>query len=169
MSIDIGVEAARGGLPVSSTARNWGSAVTVAVRCVLTLLGIAIAVQTFIVVEARPSDLITGIHGMADLIRRAVPPDFSKFPETIWPTIQTVDIALFGTMVGIVLALDKTVDLAFGTVFDAACPWLRARRGRKNRAAYLSLGNFPEVVDGLSEIVAIHPPNKVDYVAIRAA
>ena len=71
MSIDMSVDATRAALPMASGARSWAGAVTVAVRCVLTLLGIAIAVQTFIVVEARPSDLITGIHGMADLIRRA--------------------------------------------------------------------------------------------------
>ena len=87
------------------SASGWGGAVTMAVRCVLMLFGIAVVVQTFIVVEARPSDLITGVHGMADLIWRAVPPDFSKLPAAIWPTVQTIDIALFGTMVGIVLAL----------------------------------------------------------------
>ena len=75
------------------------------IRFVLILLGIGIAVQTFIVVEARPQDLITGVHGMADLIRRAVPPDFSKLPDAVWPTLQTIDIALFGTMVGIILAV----------------------------------------------------------------
>jgi phosphonate transport system permease protein len=110
MSVDI----ARAELPIpssahASNARNWGGAVTIAIRCVLTLLGIAVVVQTFIVVEARPSDLITGVHGMADLIRRAVPPDFSKLPSAIWPTVQTVDIALFGTMVGIVLALPLAI------------------------------------------------------------
>src|ERR1700722_4526003 len=109
MSINMSVEAARTGLPVASGARAWGGALGIATRSVLTLLAIGIVVQTFIVVEARPSDLITGVHGMADLIRRAVPPDFSKLPSTIWPTIQTVDIALFGTMVGVVLALPLAV------------------------------------------------------------
>jgi phosphonate transport system permease protein len=84
---------------------GWGNAVTVATRCVLVVLGIGVVVQTFIVVEARPQDLITGVHGMADLIRRAMPPDFSKLPSTFWPTLQTVDIALFGTLVGIILAV----------------------------------------------------------------
>src|ERR1700728_2160263 len=83
----------------------WGRALTTAVHCVLALLGLAIVVQALIVVEARPQDLITGIHGMADLIWRAVPPDFSKLPAAIWPTLQTVDIALFGTMVGVVIAV----------------------------------------------------------------
>jgi phosphonate transport system permease protein len=83
----------------------WTSALTLAVRFVLILLGIAVAIQTFIVVEARPQDLITGVHGMADLIWRAIPPDFSKLQSAAWPTLQTIDIALFGTMVGIILAV----------------------------------------------------------------
>ena len=76
-----------------------------AFRCMLALLGIAIVVQALIVVEARPQDLITGVHGMADLIWRAMPPDFSQLRAVVWPTLQTVDIALFGTLVGIVVAL----------------------------------------------------------------
>ena len=90
--------------PAGATA-GWSRALTVATRCVLVLLGIAVAVQALVVVEARPQDLITGIHGMADLIWRAMPPDFSRLPSTLWPTLQTVDIALFGTLVGIVIAL----------------------------------------------------------------
>ena len=86
-------------------AAGWGRGVTRALYCVLTLFGIAIVVQALIVVEARPQDLITGVHGMADLIRRAMPPNFSALPSTFWPTLQTVDIALFGTLVGIVIAL----------------------------------------------------------------
>ena len=86
-------------------ARSWGGAFGTTVRFVLALLGIAVVVQTFIVVEARPQDLITGVHGMADLIRRAIPPDFSKLPAAAWPTLQTIDIALFGTMVGVILAV----------------------------------------------------------------
>jgi phosphonate transport system permease protein len=42
---------------------------------------------------------------MADLIRRAMPPDFSQLPATLWPALQTIDIALFGALVGIVIAL----------------------------------------------------------------
>jgi hypothetical protein len=90
---------------------GWGSALTIATRCVLILIGIGVAIQTFIVVEARPQDLITGIHGMADLIWRAIPPDFSKLPAAFWPTSQTVDIALFGTLIGIIIALPLALTL----------------------------------------------------------
>jgi phosphonate transport system permease protein len=101
MSVDV---ASRAATPLTG-ASAWWRALTTAFHCVLALLGIAIVVQTLIVVEARPQDLITGVHGMADLIRRAMPPDFSQLPSAAWPTLQTIDIALFGTMVGIVIAL----------------------------------------------------------------
>jgi phosphonate transport system permease protein len=101
MSVDI----ARRGTNPASGSGAWSRSLTTALHCVLALLGLAIVVQALIVVEARPQDLITGIHGMADLIWRAVPPDFSKLPAAVWPTLQTVDIALFGTMVGIVIAV----------------------------------------------------------------
>ncbi len=78
------------------------------IRFVLILLGLAVVVQTFIVVEARPQDLITGVHGMADLdpsrCRR-----ISPTARRVWPTLQTIDIALFGTMVGVILAVPLAV------------------------------------------------------------
>lgn len=86
-------------------AGGWRQALTTAFHCALALLALGIIIQALIVVEARPQDLITGVHGMADLIRRALPPDFSALPSTVWPTLQTVDIALFGTLVGIIIAL----------------------------------------------------------------
>jgi len=101
MSLDI-VRAGAGG---SVCTPAWRRALTGALHFVLALLGVAIVVQALIVVEARQQDLVTGIHGMADLIWRAVPPDFSRLPSTLWPTLQTLDIALFGTLVGIVIAL----------------------------------------------------------------
>jgi phosphonate transport system permease protein len=101
MSLDI---AGRGGNRLFG-ASAWGRALTNAAYCVLALLGLAIVLQALIVVEARPQDLITGIHGMADIIWRAMPPDFSKLRSAAWPTLQTVDIALFGTLVGIIIAV----------------------------------------------------------------
>ena len=101
MSLDVARSESKRPLAAS----GWGRALVMAMHCALALLGISIVGQALIVVEARPQDLITGVHGMADLIWRAIPPDFSRLPSTFWPTLQTVDIALFGTMVGIVIAL----------------------------------------------------------------
>ncbi len=72
---------------------------------VIAIIVIALIVQAMIVVQARPQDLITGVHGMADLLSRSMPPDFSSFPAQIWPVLETVDIAMFGTFFGVLLAL----------------------------------------------------------------
>jgi phosphonate transport system permease protein len=105
---------------------GWGGAFSMAFRFVLGLLAIGIIVQMFIVVEARPQDLITGIHGMADLIRRAMPPDFSQLPETVWPTLQTLDIALFGTIIGVVIAIPLAL-LAASNVTPSRYAYYAAR------------------------------------------
>jgi phosphonate transport system permease protein len=89
--------------------RSWAGAAGVALRSVIAVLGIAIFVQALVVVQARPQDLITGIHGMADIISRAMPPDFSRFPDMLWPALETIDIAIFGTVVGVVLAIPLAV------------------------------------------------------------
>lgn len=95
-------------LPAAALA-SWGRAGALALRTVLILAGILIAVQTLIVVEAKPQDLITGFHGMVDILRRSWPPDFSKFPDALWPALQTIDVAIFGTAAGVVLAVPLAV------------------------------------------------------------
>jgi phosphonate transport system permease protein len=88
---------------------GWGYSLSNAVRIVLVLIVILIAIQSFYVVQARPQDLITGFHGMVDIVRRSMPPDFSNFDEVLWPTLETIDIAIFGTLVGLVLSLPLAV------------------------------------------------------------
>jgi phosphonate transport system permease protein len=80
-----------------------------ATRIVLILIGLLVLVQSTMVVHARPQDLITGVHGMADIIRRAMPPDFSKLGDELWPTLETIDIAIFGTLAGVIMALPLSV------------------------------------------------------------
>jgi phosphonate transport system permease protein len=88
---------------------GWGHSLGSATRIVLVLIVILIAIQSFYVVQARPQDLITGFHGMVDIVRRSMPPDVSNFDEVLWPTLETIDIAIFGTLVGLVLSLPLAV------------------------------------------------------------
>ena len=81
----------------------------IALRTVFIVLGVAIVVQALIVVQARPQDLVTGFHGMVDIIGRAMPPDFSALPDAAWPALETIDIGLFGTVAGIFLAVPLSV------------------------------------------------------------
>ena len=71
--------------------------------------------QATLVVQARPQDLITGVHGMADILSRAVPPDISALPNLMWPALETVDIGLFGTVAGVLLALPLAILAARNT------------------------------------------------------
>ena len=71
----------------------------------LAVLVLVLAAQAMVVVQANPAALITGVQGMVNLISRAMPPNFASFPQQIWPIVETVDIALFGTFFGVVLAL----------------------------------------------------------------
>ena len=95
--------------PGPAAAPAAGSSFAKAMRFGLLMLGLAILVQSVFVVHARPQDLITGVDGMADIIRRAMPPDFSKLPDEIWPTLETIDIAIFGTVAGVIMAAPLAV------------------------------------------------------------
>jgi phosphonate transport system permease protein len=86
--------------------RSWSGAVSLALRLVLVLALLAIIIQAAIVVRARPQDLITGAYGMADIIRRAMPPDFSKIDMVWWPALETIDL---GTVGGVIMALPLAV------------------------------------------------------------
>ena len=105
---------------------DWGRALGHAARAVLVLVLILIVVQSLIVVRARPQDLVTGIHGMADIIRRATPPDFSKFRTELWLALETIDIAIFGTIAGVILAVPLAV-LAAANVTPSRILYYAAR------------------------------------------
>jgi phosphonate transport system permease protein len=76
---------------------------------------LVVLAQATIVVEARPQDLISGARGMADILSRAWPPDLAKLPDMLWPALETVDIGVFGTVFGVVLALPLAVLAARNT------------------------------------------------------
>ena len=88
---------------------NRGGTLVLAKRAGIALVLLLILVQSLIVVEARPQDLVTGVHGMADIIRRAMPPDFQKLGSELWPALETIDIAIFGTVGGVLLAIPLAV------------------------------------------------------------
>lgn len=89
--------------------RGWPGALGLALRLVMLLGFVLIVVQAAIVVQARPQDLITGAYGMADIIRRATPPDFAKINTVWWPALETIDIAIFGTLGGVILAVPLAI------------------------------------------------------------
>jgi phosphonate transport system permease protein len=49
--------------------------------------------------------LQAGAHGIADIVSRMLPPDFSIAPRMISPIIETVQISILGTMLAILLSI----------------------------------------------------------------
>ena len=86
---------------------------------VLPWLGLAafllLLAQATVVVKARPQDLVTGARGIADILSRSWPPAVAKLPDAAWPALETVDIALFGTTVAVLLALPLAILAARNT------------------------------------------------------
>lgn len=101
--------AARGGLLATG---RWGGS---ALGFLGLLVFLVVLAQATLVVQARPQDLITGAHGMADILRRAMPPDFAKLPDELWPALETVDIAFFGTTAAVLLAVPLAILSAHNT------------------------------------------------------
>lgn len=89
---------------------SFGALPFFAAFSVLVVLG-----QAALVVQARPQDLVTGVHGMADILQRSWPPNLAKLPDMVWPALETVDIGLFGTAIGVLLALPLAVLAAHNT------------------------------------------------------
>jgi len=96
---------------VKPVVSSYGTAKKAGIIVVLLL----ILTQAVLVVKARPQDLITGVHGMADIISRSMPPDFSSIRDQLWPALETVDIGIFGTFFAVFLALPLAILAASNT------------------------------------------------------
>jgi phosphonate transport system permease protein len=90
------------------------------------LVGAALFVQAWLVVQARPQDLVSGARGMADIISRSMPPAFDQFVPNLWPVLETVDLAIFGTVFGVLLAFPLAI-LAAANVTPARPLYFGAR------------------------------------------
>lgn len=84
-------------------------------RSLAAVLFLIVLVQAGVVVHAEPGELITGARGIADIIARATPPDFGQFAQQLRPALETVDIAIFGTVVASVFALPLAILAARNT------------------------------------------------------
>ena len=70
--------------------------------------------------EVSASRLVEGLPFMLDFIRRMVPPDLSVMGHALRGAIQTLEIAVVGTLTAAVLALP----MGFAAARNAAPPWL---------------------------------------------
>jgi phosphonate transport system permease protein len=105
-------EALRLEAAVNPPVQNRFGVVKTVLICIFLLLVLA---QAMYVVKARPQDLVTGVSGMADIISRSIPPDFSDVRDQLWPALETVDIGIFGTFFAVFLALPLAILAARNT------------------------------------------------------
>ena len=64
-----------------------------------------VLVQAYLVIDARPGDILTGIGGIADIVRRGVPPDPAIIGPAVYQSLVTIDVAIIGTALAIAFSL----------------------------------------------------------------
>ena len=126
MSVDATALEIAARAPAPSEAHSRGGIGRRLAGVVVALIVAGMIAQAFYVVQARPEDLITGAHGMADLLRRAMPPAWSETPDMLWPALETIDLAIFGTVFGVLMAAPLAV-LAAANVTPARPLYYLAR------------------------------------------
>jgi phosphonate transport system permease protein len=94
--------------------RPVATRLTLVIRAGVIFVLLLLMAQALYVVKARPEDLITGIHGMGDLLYRATPPS-GDIQDQLWPALESVDIAIFGTFFAAIFALPMAVLAARNT------------------------------------------------------
>ena len=99
---------------------------TVLIRLTAAMLGAAVIGQALVVAKVKPQDLVTGVGGMADILRRSFPPDLSHLPTALGAVVETVDIALLGTAVALLFSLPLAV-CAASNVSPSRTLYLAAR------------------------------------------
>lgn len=90
------------------------------------MLGVAVLGQAVAVARVQPGELITGASGMADILRRSIPPDFQHLQPALAGALETVDIALLGTIVAVIVSVPLAV-LAAENVTPSRGLYLAAR------------------------------------------
>lgn len=118
----------------------------------LTVIG-ALAVVAIIVASAWASELsidaiLRGLPNIADFIGRMFPPDFSTLGTAVVLMLETLGIAVFGTAVGVLLAIPLAL-LAARTVFPN--PWIR----QTTRAVINVIRAIPELMWALLFVSAV--------------
>jgi phosphonate transport system permease protein len=82
--------------------RVWRARVRVALVVLVAALAVA---QAYVVIDARPGDILTGIGGIVDIVRRGLPPDPVVLGDAVHQALVTVDVAIIGTLGALAFSL----------------------------------------------------------------
>jgi phosphonate transport system permease protein len=97
--------------------------------------------------DADPARLVSGVPNMVDFVSRLFPPTFDKFDVIVTLLIETLQMAIVGTLVGAMLSLI----LSFGAASNIAPKWLYGI----SRAILNVLRSIPELIYALMFVSAV--------------
>jgi len=100
---------------------------------------LALFVQAYLVVEAKPQDLFTSFHNMLDIIVRGVPPEAGILRNATWGALVTFDVAILGTLASVIASLPLAL--------------LAAENTRPNRLTYLTARGIIGVARTIPDVV----------------
>jgi phosphonate transport system permease protein len=112
-------------------------------------LGIAVMfAQAYVVVEAKPQDLVTSFHNIVDIVVRGVRPEPGILSNALWGALVTFDVAILGTLGAVIASLPLAL--------------LAADNTRPNRISYICARGIiglartvPDVVWALIFVTAV--------------
>lgn len=119
-----------------------------AVRFVVLLLVAAFFIQSVVAVEFSPVAFASGIPDLANLVSRMFPPSVEYLPRAAAAALQTVQMALVGTVVGALLS----VPLAFAAARNVS-PHVLLYRGARSFVGFVR--SIPDLIWGLLFVSAV--------------
>ena len=115
------------------SARSWLLSAALVLTVVLTLHWSAEGAQLSV------AELAGGLPQIGDFLARTMPPDLSILPRLLAPAIETLQIAIWGTLLGVLLA----IPLSF----------LAARNLSRNRLVFHATRQFLNVTRSINELI----------------
>jgi phosphonate transport system permease protein len=100
---------------------------------------VLVLVQALHVTRFQPTEIVAGVGGIYDILRRGTPPDLTDLQPALGAALETFDVALLGTF----LAMVVSVPLGL----------LAAENTTPNRAAYLASRSLIGICRAVPDIV----------------
>ena len=105
-------------------------------------------VQGVIAIDLSPERLLRGVGNLGDFLARAFPPDTGGLDAVAWAMLETLNIAIVGVSVGVVLSLPFALLAASNT---APHPLIRTA----TRLLIATMRTIPDLVWALIFVVAV--------------
>ena len=108
----------------------------------------ALFIQGVVAIDLTPERLLRGVGNLGDFLARAFPPDTGGLDAVAWAMLETLNIAIVGVSVGVVLSLPFALLAASNT---APHPLIRTA----TRLLIATMRTIPDLVWALIFVVAV--------------